>query len=196
MTNFAQQWLDIRGVRDIVPDPVLFPEYNPDLGDAFARELELFVGERVPRGPQRARAPERQAHVPERAARVALRRARRARRQFPPRRARRREPLGPVRQGRHPDGDVVPEPHGACAYAARGSSKSITGTPPAAPPPNVEAFPENQEGEQPKTVRERLEMHRANPTLQRLPRRHGPARLRAREFRRDRRVARQGSRNG
>src|SRR5688572_30515120 len=32
VTNFAQQWLDIRGIRDIVPDPVLFPEYNPDLG--------------------------------------------------------------------------------------------------------------------------------------------------------------------
>ena len=43
VTNFGQQWLDIRGVRDIVPDPVLFPEYNPDLGDAFAREIELFV---------------------------------------------------------------------------------------------------------------------------------------------------------
>jgi hypothetical protein len=42
--------------------------------------------------------------------------------------------------------------------------ESITGTPPASPPPDVEAFPETQEGEQPKTVRERLEMHRANPT--------------------------------
>ena len=42
--------------------------------------------------------------------------------------------------------------------------EAITGTPPASPPPNVEAFPETQEGEQPKTVRERLEMHRSNPT--------------------------------
>ena len=71
--------------------------------------------ERSPRGPQRARALERPAHVLERAARVALRRAGGPRRQFPPRRARRREPLGPVRQGRHLDGDVVPEPHGARA---------------------------------------------------------------------------------
>src|SRR5690606_26876501 len=39
----------------------------------------------------------------------------------------------------------------------------ITGTPPAPPPPNVEAFPETEEGEQPKTVRERLEMHRESP---------------------------------
>ena len=28
VTNFAQQWLDIRGVRDIVPDPGLFPGYT------------------------------------------------------------------------------------------------------------------------------------------------------------------------
>jgi hypothetical protein len=42
--------------------------------------------------------------------------------------------------------------------------EAIMGTPPAAPPPDVEAFPETQEGEQPKTVRERLEMHRANPS--------------------------------
>jgi hypothetical protein len=42
--------------------------------------------------------------------------------------------------------------------------EAITGTPPAAPPPNVEAFPENEEGRQPKTVRERLEAHRTNPS--------------------------------
>ena len=42
--------------------------------------------------------------------------------------------------------------------------EALTGTPPAAPPPNVEAFPENEEGVQPKTVRERLEAHRTNPT--------------------------------
>jgi hypothetical protein len=41
--------------------------------------------------------------------------------------------------------------------------EAITGTPPAPPPPDVEAFPETEEGEQPKTVRERLEVHRDNP---------------------------------
>jgi hypothetical protein len=38
------------------------------------------------------------------------------------------------------------------------------GTPPSPPPPNVEAFKENKEGEQPKTIREIMETHRANPT--------------------------------
>ena len=41
--------------------------------------------------------------------------------------------------------------------------ENITGTPPAPPPPNVEAFKENKEGEKPKTIREIMETHRANP---------------------------------
>jgi len=40
----------------------------------------------------------------------------------------------------------------------------ILGTPPAEPPPNVEAFPENGVGQPAKTVRERLAQHAANPS--------------------------------
>jgi hypothetical protein len=40
----------------------------------------------------------------------------------------------------------------------------ILGTPPSEPPPNVEAFPENAVGQAPKTVRERLAQHAANPS--------------------------------
>src|SRR5690606_14734083 len=40
----------------------------------------------------------------------------------------------------------------------------ISGTPPASPPPNVEAFPENEIGTgESRTVREILTAHRANP---------------------------------
>ena len=42
--------------------------------------------------------------------------------------------------------------------------ENLLGTPPAPPPPNVEAFKENKEGEKPKTIREIMETHRANPT--------------------------------
>jgi len=42
--------------------------------------------------------------------------------------------------------------------------ENITGTPPSPPPPNVEAFKENKDGEKPKTVRQIMETHRANPT--------------------------------
>ena len=58
------------------------------------------------------------------------------------------------------------------SYANRTSSvlrgayilENITGTPPSPPPPNVPAFKENKEGEKPHTVRESMEVHRANPT--------------------------------
>jgi len=40
----------------------------------------------------------------------------------------------------------------------------LLGTPPAAPPPNVEALPENGRGTKALTVRQRMEQHRANPT--------------------------------
>ncbi len=42
--------------------------------------------------------------------------------------------------------------------------KHILGTPPADPPPNVEAFPENAPGQVAKTVRERLAQHASNPS--------------------------------
>lgn len=42
--------------------------------------------------------------------------------------------------------------------------EKIMGTPPAAPPPNVEGFVEIEPGQEYTTVRERLEKHRANPT--------------------------------
>ncbi len=40
----------------------------------------------------------------------------------------------------------------------------ILGTPPTDPPPGVDAFPENAIGQPAKTVRDRLEQHRENPT--------------------------------
>ena len=42
--------------------------------------------------------------------------------------------------------------------------ENLLGTPPAPPPPNVEAFQENKEGEQSKTIRQIMETHRANPS--------------------------------
>jgi hypothetical protein len=163
VTNFAQQWLDIRGVRDIVPDPVLFPEYNPDLGLAFSRELELFLAsvlleDRSVLELLRAK----HTYLNERLALhygvPAVRGA-----SF-----RRVELVDENRWGLFGKGGILL----ATSYPNRTAPvlrgawilEAITGTPPAAPPPNVEAFPETQEGEQPKTVRERLEMHRDNPS--------------------------------
>ncbi len=43
VTNFAAQWLDVRDVPNITPDPVLFPGFNPDLAQSFVKELNLFL---------------------------------------------------------------------------------------------------------------------------------------------------------
>ena len=177
VTNFGQQWLDIRGVRDIVPDPVLFPEYNPNLGDASAREIELFVASVLLEDRSVLEPLECEPHVLERtaggcttalpvcAATISGASSR------PTRTAGACSGKGGILMATSYPNRTAPVLRGAWILEA------ITGTPPASPPPDVEAFPETQEGEQPKTVRERLDAFQSE--LQRLSRRHGPARLRA-----------------
>jgi hypothetical protein len=163
VTNFAQQWLDIRGIRDIVPDPVLFPEYNPDLGKAFAQELTLFLGSVLLE--DRSVLELLNAKHTYLNERLALHYG------VPGVRGdnfRRVDLADPNRWGLFGKGGILLSTSypNRTAPVLRGAwiLESITGTPPASPPPNVEAFPETQEGEQPRTVRERLEMHRSNPS--------------------------------
>jgi mono/diheme cytochrome c family protein len=42
--NFAGQWLHVRNVRSTTPDKNAFPDFDDNLRQSFARELELFVG--------------------------------------------------------------------------------------------------------------------------------------------------------
>src|SRR5690606_36541326 len=43
VTNFAFQWLAVRKLDSIDPDPRLFPTFDEDLRRAFEREMELFL---------------------------------------------------------------------------------------------------------------------------------------------------------
>src|SRR5207302_1177391 len=43
ITNFASQWLFIRDLRKVEPDPILFPEWDDNLREAFERETMLFL---------------------------------------------------------------------------------------------------------------------------------------------------------
>ena len=43
VTNFSFQWLKMRGLDDIDPDAVVFPNFDDGLREAFRREMELFV---------------------------------------------------------------------------------------------------------------------------------------------------------
>src|SRR5262249_27420153 len=40
--NFAGQWLFLRNIRQISPDPRIFPDFDDELRGAFEKETELF----------------------------------------------------------------------------------------------------------------------------------------------------------
>src|SRR5205814_6683470 len=40
--NFAEQWLQIRNLKNLTPDPVLFPAFDEGLRWAMLKETELF----------------------------------------------------------------------------------------------------------------------------------------------------------
>src|SRR6185503_5723064 len=40
--NFAGQWLELRNLDVVKPDPEKFPEWNPELRDAMRMETRLF----------------------------------------------------------------------------------------------------------------------------------------------------------
>src|SRR5262249_6655981 len=40
--NFGAQWLQTRKLKDLAPDPVLFPEFDEPLRAAMLKETELF----------------------------------------------------------------------------------------------------------------------------------------------------------
>jgi hypothetical protein len=42
VSNFAGQWLYVRSMSQISPDPTLFPEFDGELRQAFRKETELF----------------------------------------------------------------------------------------------------------------------------------------------------------
>ena len=42
VTNFAGQWLQLRNLSQIKPDPDKFPEFDPELRESLGRETELF----------------------------------------------------------------------------------------------------------------------------------------------------------
>jgi hypothetical protein len=42
--NFAGQWLQIRNLAGVTPDPVKFPSFDDDLRAAMKRETEMFFG--------------------------------------------------------------------------------------------------------------------------------------------------------
>ncbi len=152
------------------------------------------VRERAARGSARARAPDRQLHVRERAAGSSL-----------------RDPQACTARVSARSSSRTRIALGCSATAASCRSRRLStrtspiirgkfivtefwNNPPPAPPANVPALEESKPQGRPSTVREQLELHRANPTVRGLPQQHRPCRVRTGELRRGRLVARQDSR--
>ncbi len=163
VTNFAFQWLHIGGLEQVNPDRTLFPQFTFDLIPDFRKELELFIDSLFQNDrPVSELLTANYTFVNERLSlHYGLNNVRGG--QF-----QRVELKDPQRFGLLGKGAVLM----TTSYANRTSPvirgawilDKLIGTPPPSPPPNVEAFPENQEGGVSLTVRERLEHHRANPT--------------------------------
>jgi mono/diheme cytochrome c family protein len=163
VTNFAGQWLYVRNLRGISPDPQEFPDFDDNLRAAYERETQLFfesiiredhsildllnanytfLNERLAR----------QYGIPnvsgDNFQRVTL--------------------TDPARFGLLGKGSVL----AVTSLATRTSPvlrgkwilTNVLGTPPPAPPPNVPPLKEPEYGEKAKlSMRERMEAHRANP---------------------------------
>ena len=54
--NFAGQWLFLRNIARIAPDPASFPNFDENLRDALAKETELLIESMLRRGQQRRRS--------------------------------------------------------------------------------------------------------------------------------------------
>jgi hypothetical protein len=160
--NFASQWLQLRDLRNAVPDPDLFAEFVENLRDAFRSETELFIGSQL----QDDRA------IPELlTADYSFLNERLARHYgvggVSGSRFRRVSMTGSQRSGLLGQGSVLT----ITSYPNRTSPvlrgkwllENILGTPPPPPPPDVPALSDKGADGQRQSVRERLETHRQNP---------------------------------
>jgi hypothetical protein len=160
-SNFAYQWLGLGELEAIDPDPVLFADVTRNIRDLFVEEAELFVDSifREDRSVLDLLTA-RHTYLNEALAlHYGINDVRGTR-------FRRYELGDEERWGLLGKGGVLM----VSSYPNRTSPvlrgqwllENLIGTPPAAPPPDVEALIENIEGREALGVRERLEAHRVN----------------------------------
>ena len=160
--NFVGQWLLLRNIPNVTPDPNVFPTFDENLRAAFRQESELFV-ESIMRGDRSVvdLLGANYTFVNERLAshydipgvygnrfrKVTLDRERRG--------------------GLLAHGGLLT----VTSYPNRTSPvlrgkwvlENLLGAPPPAPPPDVPPFPDRDRDGQPATVRQLMEQHRENP---------------------------------
>jgi hypothetical protein len=161
--NFAGQWLMLRNLRGHIPTPGDFPNFDNELRQGFRRETELFVDSIIR---------EDRSVTELLTADYSFVNARLARHYGIPNvygsHFRRVTLPGQARRGLLGHGSILT----VTSYPNRTSPvlrgkwilENILGTPPPAPPADVPALDENKAGEEAKSQRERLEVHRRSPT--------------------------------
>jgi Protein of unknown function (DUF1592)/Protein of unknown function (DUF1588)/Protein of unknown function (DUF1585)/Protein of unknown function (DUF1595)/Protein of unknown function (DUF1587)/Planctomycete cytochrome C len=161
--NFAFQWLNIPKIDTIEPDPVLYPDFTPDLRAAFREEMRRFLNSvlRSDRSVLELLSSDRTFLNETLARHYGVPDIRGD--QF-----REVRLTDPSRWGLLGKGAVLM----ATSYGNRTAPvlrgawilENITGTPPSTPPPGVGALKETEPGKEAQTVRVRLEHHRQNPS--------------------------------
>jgi hypothetical protein len=160
--NFAGQWLQLRNLRNVQPNSDLFPDFDDNLRQSFRRETELLFESIV----QEDRSvldllTADYTFVNERLARhygIA---------DIYGSRFRRVAVTDDARRGLLGQGSIL----ALTSHAERTSPvvrgkwilENILGTPVPPPPPDVPPLKGNQEGQKPRTMREQMAEHRANP---------------------------------
>jgi hypothetical protein len=161
--NFAGQWLHLRNLENIKPNTDAFPDFDNNLRQAFRRETELLFASIVA---------ENRSVVDLLSADYTFVDERLARHYGIPNvygSSFRRVELGPeldARRGLLGKGGILMATSHAdrTAPTLRGKwvMENLLGTPPPPPPPNVPGL-EAEPGAAPRTMRERMESHRASP---------------------------------
>lgn len=160
--NFASQWLFLRNIKNTFPDPQEFPNFDDNLRQDLRTETTMFIGSifREDR-PVQELLDANYTFVNERVARhYGIEGV------YGPR-FRRVAVTDENRRGLLGHASIL----SVTSHTTRTSPvlrgkwilSNLLGTPPPPPPPNVPALTENTAGVAPKSVRERMELHRANP---------------------------------
>jgi mono/diheme cytochrome c family protein len=162
--NFTGQWLNVRSVEASEPVVDLFPDFDDNLRAAFKKEIELFFGSVM----QEDRSILDLLNADYTYANERLAKHYGIPNIYGPQF--RRVPLGPgleVRRGLLGKGALLTLTSQAARTSpvARGKwfLETFLGVSPPDPPPNVEVNLDAKKNAAPKTLRERLEAHRANP---------------------------------
>ncbi len=180
--NFAGQWLELRNLRNVVPDPEEFPDFDDQLRDSFARETELFF-ESIVREDRNV--------LDLLTANYTFANERLAKHYGIPHvfgsQFRRVTITSDARRGLLGQGSILTVTSHAdrTAPVLRGKwiLDNLLGMPPPPPPPNVDTnLPDQEDGAKPLTMRQRMEAHRANPVCANCHRRMDPIGLAMENF--------------